>query len=245
MLSAGPRAYRAGMKVILVPGFWLGAWSWDRIVPTLEADGHDVTAVTLPGLESVDADRSAIGLAEHVAAVVALVDASDGPVVLVGHSGGGTVVHAVVDQRPDRVARAIYVDSSPLPHGTPTNPDLPSDGLDLPLPPWDVFRGGASRDLDDLTPDQLDDFRARAVPHPAVAARDPQVLRNDARWDVPITLVTTTFTRDEIHTYVAGGENYFAELPLIEDVTIVELPTGHWPQFTKPEQLAEVLRDAI
>ncbi|KRC63473.1 esterase [Aeromicrobium sp. Root236] len=233
------------MKLLLVPGFWLGAWSWDRISPALEAAGHDVTALTLPGLESVDTDRAGIGLAEHVAAVVAEIDRADGPVVLVGHSGGGTVIHAAVDQRPDRVARAVYVDSGPLPHGTPTNPHLPSDGADLPLPEWDVFRADGSHDLDDFTEAQLADFRERAVPHPAAAAQDPQVLSDDARYGVPITLITTTFTQEQIDTYTEAGEDYFAELPKMKDVTIIELPTSHWPQFTKPEQLAEVLRDAI
>ena len=233
------------MKIILVPGFWLGAWSWDRIVPALEAAGHGVTALTLPGLESVDTDRAGIGLAEHVAAVVAEIDRADGPVVLVGHSGGGTVIHAAVDQRPDRVARAVYVDSGPLPHGTPTNPHLPSDGPDLPLPEWDVFREDGSHDLDDFTEAQLADFRERAVPHPAAAAQDPQILSNEARYAVPVTLITTTFTREQIDSYTAAGEDYFAELPKMQDVTIIELPTSHWPQFTKPEQLAEVLRDAI
>ncbi|MET0448665.1 MAG: alpha/beta fold hydrolase [Aeromicrobium sp.] len=116
------------MKVILVPGFWIGAWSWDRIVPVLEAAGHDVTALTLPGVESLDADRSGIGLADHVAAVVAAVDAAGEPVVLVGHSGGGAAVHGAVDQRPDRVARAVYVDSAPLAHGDSINAASPTSG---------------------------------------------------------------------------------------------------------------------
>lgn len=233
------------MKLILVPGFWLGAWSWSGIVPALEARGHDVTAMTLPGLESAEADRSTIGLAEHVAAVVALVDAADEPVVLIGHSGGGAVIHAAVDQRPGKIARAVYVDSGPLPHGTAVNPHLPVDGADLPLPPWDVFREDGSRDLDDLTEAQLDDFRARAVPHPAAAARDPQVLGDDRRYAVPITLISTTFTREEIDRYTEAGAAYFAELPKTADVTIVELPTGHWPQFSKPEQLAEVILASV
>lgn len=233
------------MKIILVPGFWIGAWSWDGIAPALEADGHEVVAVTLPGVESADADRSGIGLAEHVAAVVDLIDADDAPVVLVGHSGGGTVVHGAVDRRPDRVARAIYVDSSPLPHGSPTNPHLPADGCDLPLPPWEVFREDGSRDLDDFTDDQLDDFRARAVPHPAAAARDAQVLGDERRYSVPVTLVTTTFTREEVQTYAAAGEDYFGELPRIADVTIIELMTSHWPQFTRPDELTQVLRSEI
>jgi pimeloyl-ACP methyl ester carboxylesterase len=169
------------MKVFLVPGFWLGAWSWSRIAPALEAAGHDVTAVTLPGLESADADRSGIGLAEHVAAIVELIDASDEPVVLVGHSGGGTVIHAAVDQRPARVARAVYVDSGPLPHGVATNPHLPAEGADLPLPPWDAFRTDGSRDLDGFTEAQLDDFRARAGPAPCRRCRRSASARRDGR----------------------------------------------------------------
>ena len=46
--------------IIPVPGFWLGAWAWDEVAAALRADGHEVTAVTLPGLESADADRSAM-----------------------------------------------------------------------------------------------------------------------------------------------------------------------------------------
>jgi len=44
--------------IILVPGFWLGAWAWDEVADLLRADGNDVTALTLPGLESATADRS-------------------------------------------------------------------------------------------------------------------------------------------------------------------------------------------
>ena len=40
--------------IILVPGFWLGAWAWDEVADILRADGHEVTALTLPGLESAE-----------------------------------------------------------------------------------------------------------------------------------------------------------------------------------------------
>lgn len=233
------------MKIILVPGFWLGAWSWDRIVPALESAGHDVTALTLPGVESLDADRSGIGLADHVAAVVAAVDAAGEPVVLVGHSGGGAAVHGAVDQRPDRVTHAIYVDSAPLAHGAAINPGLPDVDGEIPLPPYDLFRDEGDRSLDDFTDAQLDDFRARSIPIPIGVARDAQVLTDEARFGVPITLITTTFTRAEIDQYIEAGESYFAEVAAIDDVTIVEMMTSHWPQFTRPELLAEVLRDAI
>ncbi|MDH5314163.1 MAG: alpha/beta hydrolase, partial [Actinomycetota bacterium] len=52
--------------IVLVPGFWLDAWAWNEVADALRADGHDVTALTLPGLESAEADRSAISLDDHV-----------------------------------------------------------------------------------------------------------------------------------------------------------------------------------
>lgn len=40
------------MNLILVPGFWLGAWSWDKVTPVLKAAGHHVFPVTRPGEDS-------------------------------------------------------------------------------------------------------------------------------------------------------------------------------------------------
>ena len=75
--------------IVLVPGFWLGAWAWDEVAEMLRADGHDVTALTLPGLEAVDADRSSIHLTDHVDAIVRAIEAPDRPVVLAVHSAAG------------------------------------------------------------------------------------------------------------------------------------------------------------
>src|SRR5213594_1221893 len=96
--------------IILVPGFWLGAWAWDDVVAALRADGHDVTAITLPGLESVDADRSAITLSDHVDAICAAVAAVGTPVVLAVHSGAGAAGYAASDRMPHRIAAVVYVD---------------------------------------------------------------------------------------------------------------------------------------
>ena len=46
------------MDIILIPGFWLDASSWDKVAPALRQAGHRVQALTLPGMESKDADRS-------------------------------------------------------------------------------------------------------------------------------------------------------------------------------------------
>ncbi len=109
------RSHRKGapLDIVLVPGLWLDGASWDEVVPHLQAAGRRTHPLTLPGMESLDADRSGITLDDHVAAVVAAIDAADGPVVLVGHSAGAGIASAAVDARPDHVARAIYVGGFP------------------------------------------------------------------------------------------------------------------------------------
>ena len=99
--------------IILVPGFWLGAWAWDEVVSTLRADGHDVKAITLPGLESADADRSTISLSDHVDAICEAVTAAGPPAVLAVHSGAGAAGYAASDRVPDQIAAMVYVDSGP------------------------------------------------------------------------------------------------------------------------------------
>lgn len=237
------------MKIILVPGLWLDASSWDLVTPPLEAAGHETQPVTLPGLESVDADRSGIGLDAHIAAVVDLIDAATGStpakpgqVVLVAHSGGGLVAHGAVDRRPDRVARVIYVDSGPGAEGSNINDEIPYDDVEMPLPAWDAF---GDVELRDFTAEGLDDFAARAIPSPSHAAIDPLHLSDDRRFSVPVTIISSTFPRDDLERMVADEHPFTGDLLRIADVSIVELPTGHWPQFTRPTELADAILDAI
>src|SRR6476620_992466 len=99
--------------IILVPGFWLGAWAWDEVAAALRADGHDVTAITLPGQESADADRSSITFGDHVDAIVDALSAAGRPAVLAVHSASGFSGYAASDRVPERIAAMVYVDTAP------------------------------------------------------------------------------------------------------------------------------------
>src|SRR5215203_2014476 len=99
--------------IILVPGFWLGAWAWDEVAAVLRADGHDVTALTLPGLESGEADRSQITLEDHVQAICDALEAASSPAVLAVHSASGFSGYAASDRLPERIAAMVYVDTAP------------------------------------------------------------------------------------------------------------------------------------
>ncbi|MDT0197194.1 alpha/beta hydrolase [Arthrobacter sp. AB6] len=230
------------MDIILVPGFWLDASSWQEVVPALEAAGHRPHPLTLPGLESVDADRAGISLQDHIDFVVAAIDALEGKVVLVGHSGGGAVIHGALDARPERVERAIYVDSGPLGEGDVINNELKADGDDIPLPPWEGFDNADLVDLDDGLRQA---FRARAIPQPKGVAYSKQHLHDTRRYDVPATVIACQFPSSLLREWIDAGHPFVAELARVRDVEFVDLPTGHWPQFTKPVELARAILAAV
>jgi pimeloyl-ACP methyl ester carboxylesterase len=230
------------MDIILVPGFWLDASSWDKVTPPLAAAGHRLHPLTLPGLESADASRAGIGLRTHIDAVVEKLDSLDGKVVLVGHSGGGAIIHGVADARPDRIERNIFVDSGPLGEGDVINNELPADGDDIPLPPWDGFEDA---DLVDLTDELRESFRARAIPQPKGVAYDKQHLHDVRRYDVPATVIACEFPSSLLTEWIDAGHPYVAELARIREVEYVDLPTGHWPQFTRPAELGQAILKAV
>ncbi|GAA1055894.1 hypothetical protein GCM10017608_14490 [Agromyces luteolus] len=226
------------MDVILIPGFWLDASSWNEVTPALDEAGHRIHAVTLPGLEAPDAPRAGIGLVDHVSAVTRLVDRLGERVVLVGHSGGGTVAQAVADARPDRIARVVYVDAAPMGDGDTINDELPVVGDEIPLPEWSVFGEGMLAGLDD---DARRRFRERAIPEPAAVASDPLHLTDERRLDVPTTIITCEYPSSQIRAWVADGAPFVRELAAMRDVDYVDLPTGHWPQFSRPVELGRIL----
>ena len=231
------------MNVILVPGFWWDASLWRDIEPALRDAGHAVRSLTLPGLRDGD-DPAAVGMREQVEAVVAAIDEVGGPVVLVGHSGGGPVSWGAADLRPAAVERVVFVDAFPLPEGANVTDEWePVDGA-IPLPAWDGF---PSSDLIDLTDELRAEFRARARPEPVRVARDPMRYAGDAvvRRGIPATLVATGFPSAGIREAIAEGHPLMAELREVREVDIRDLPTGHWPQLTKPAAFTALLLDVL
>jgi pimeloyl-ACP methyl ester carboxylesterase len=228
----------AGAPIVLVPGFWLGAWAWDEVVGALRADGHDVTALTLPGLESAEADRSSITFADHVDAICAAVTAAAHPVVLAVHSGAGASGYAATDRTPEQIAAAVYVDSGPA--TAALDPDFPD--VELPLP--DADKLAADENLDGLSEEQLATFRERAVPEPGGVLREGAELTNDARLDVPSIAVCTGFPSGAYKDAVKEGQTWLGGFAELRNLTWVDLPTSHWPMWSRPQELAGILGEA-
>jgi pimeloyl-ACP methyl ester carboxylesterase len=224
--------------IILVPGFWLGAWAWDEVATLLRANGHEVTALTLPGLESADADRSSITFTDHVNSIVDAIQAAGDPVVLAVHSASGFSGYAASDRVPERIAAMVYVDTAP--GISPQDPGFRD--AELPLS-WSSIE--AEENLDGLSETQKETFQRRAVPVPGGVLREGIPLANDARRDIPSTFICTGFTSEQ---YRSGARDhpewtFLAGIPELHDVTWIDLPTSHWPMWSRPRELAEIIGD--
>ena len=219
------------MDIILIPGLWLTARSWDAIVPALEEAGHRPHPLTLPGMESVDTDRSEVTRQQHVDAVVAAIDAvpSDDPVLLVGHSMGGVLAWAAADARLDRVAGVVFLASEP---GVPGEEEsmFPVDGSDVPLPAWDFFDAEMTADLDESLRDSI---RSGSVPSPLHAVTDGLDLDHDARYDLPVLMVTAEYDGAQLREWTEGAMPGTEEIARLRNVRWLDLHSGHWPQFTR------------
>lgn len=232
----------AGMDIILIPGLWLTARSWGDVVPRLEEAGHTAHPLTLPGMDSVDADRSGVTRQHHVDAVVAAIDAvaGDEKVLLVGHSMGGVLAWAAADARLDRVAGVVFLASEPgIPE--PSESMFPVEGDDVPLPAWDFFDDEMVEDLDD-------DLRARvredSVPSPRHAVTDGLDFGQDALYDVPVTMVTAEYDSDQLKGWTEAGESGTEEIAKLRNVEWVDLHSGHWPQYSRVDDAARLIVEA-
>lgn len=229
------------MDIILIPGLWLEASSWNTVIPALEKAGHRPHPLTMPGVGADAAESSEIGMTDWVDAAVRAVDALPGPCVVVGHSGGGNVAWGVADARPDRVARVVFVDTVPPPPGAGISEFDVVDGV-IPFPGWDFFPDEDVHDLDDAT-------RARTLPMthsvPARVPTDPIALTHEARHRVPVTLLMGGIDQAEFEAMIGEWGGYAAEYRAIDDAEVVRIGSAHWPQFTVPTRLAELIIAAI
>ena len=227
----------AAAPIVLVPGYWLGAWAWDEVAGALRADGHDVTALTLPGLESAGAERSSITLSDHVDAICEAVRAAGRSVVLAVHSGAGFSGYAASDVVPEQIAAMVYVDTGP---GKGAGEEG-FKGDEMPLPSLEQLR--ENENLDGLSDEQLSTFQARAVAEPAGVVREAHAFTNDRRLDIPSTVICTGFTSEQYKDAMKEGYPFLAGLNELREVTWIDLPTSHWPMWSRPQELAAIIGD--
>lgn len=225
--------------LLLIPGYWLGAWAWDEVLGYLTSAGAQATALTLPGLDPHDPQRTDRTLDDQARAITMALRQIDGDAVLVAHSGANGPVSLVLDEHPELVRRVVWVDSGPLSDGGGFAPDLPEAVTEVPLPDFEIL--GQQASLEGLDQTHLDRFRSRAVAEPAQVARPSVELGNDARNDVATTLICCSIRSGQVFELAKAEDPMFAAVGQLTTVDAVDLPTGHWPMWSRPEELAETI----
>ncbi|MGI9613205.1 MAG: alpha/beta hydrolase, partial [Acidimicrobiales bacterium] len=126
---------------VLIHGAWHSRETWNELTPELEALGHAVVAIDLPGAganasvpESFHRrplDPAAFGSEPSpnagvtqeqrteatIDAVREAAKAGNGEVVLVGHSLGGLTISPVAEAIPDELRAVVYLTAFLLPNG--------------------------------------------------------------------------------------------------------------------------------
>lgn len=238
---------------VLVPGFWLGAWAWDEVAAGLRAAGHRVRAVTLTGLaERAGEATPGVDVDTHTADIVTVIE--DGGltgVVLVAHSGATMPATGAADRIPGRIARIVYVDTGPMPTGVPQidfgGPQeraavekrvaAEGGGWRIPVPPFDPDADPVA--LAGLSAQRLAVMRERGTPQPLGTATQA-LTRPDPLPATPRTLISCTFPLGAVREAAESGVPAFS-LMTGPGWTYRELPTGHWPMFSRPRELAALL----
>ncbi|PUA81248.1 alpha/beta fold hydrolase [Nocardioides currus] len=223
------------MDILLIAGMWLDGSAWDEVVPEIEKLGHRPVALNLPGQGD---GNTAATLDEQVAAVVAAVDAADGPALVVGHSAACQLAWLTADRRPEAVARVALVGGMPSPSGEKYFGFFePVDGV-VPFPGWEPFEGPDSDDMSDAVKESV---AAGAIAVPAGITQAVAELTDERRYAVPVTMVCPEYTPEQAKEWLAAGD--IPELAKCTDVDYVDIDSGHWPMFTQPVELARILAD--
>jgi pimeloyl-ACP methyl ester carboxylesterase len=218
--------------IVLVHGGFVDGSGWQGVYNLLKADGYQVRIVQNPTL-SLEGD---------VAATRLVIDAQDGPVVLVGHSYGGAVItEAGTDIN---VAALVYIAAFAPDKGESVNTLIadPAPGDPVPpiLPPRDdflfldrekfatSFAGDVDAELAAFMADSQVPWGVGALGTPVT---DP-AWRKKPSW----YLVTTEDRMIPPHAQRAMSERAGA--------TVAEVAASHSVFLSQPEAVAALVRQA-
>lgn len=223
------------MDIILIAGMFLDGSAWDAVVPELRRLGHRPIPLTLPS----QTPGSSAALDNDVDAVLNAVDATTGQCVVVGHSVAATLAFLAADRRPTKLASAVLIGGFPSQDGAPYAPFFePVDGV-VAFPGWDAFDEADAADLSD---EQKALIAENAVVLPASVAYGRVHYEHESRHaTTPVVVICPEFTPEVALAWIDGGG--IPELAPVDDLTLVNIDSGHWPMFTQPETLAELIAD--
>ena len=229
-------------RFVLVHGGFVGGWCWEKVVPLLEGDGHQVEAPDLPGLGE---DRTPIpevslqGYADRISEVLA---EQPEPAVLVGQSMGGAVISQAAEQRPDKIEMLVYVGAYLLRDGETMLGASQSDTESLVLTNLEMSEDGSFATLredaieeallHDCPDEDVERAKARFRPQAVAPLATPVTLTEDNFGRIPRVYIETLKDR-AISPWLQ--KEMYERLPCQK---VISMDTGHAPFYAAPEELA-------
>ncbi|WP_103528437.1 alpha/beta fold hydrolase [Streptomyces sp. SM12] len=227
-------------EFVLVPGAWLGSWAWREVVPHLRAAGHGTHPLTLAGVAERGGESA--GQSTHVQDVVGAVERLDlRDVILVGHSYSGIPVGQAAERIGDRLARVVFVDANvptdgeSFVSGWPYGRDMVEAAIAAHGGTWPPL-AAADYAGQGLTDEQVERIVAGSTPHPGATLIEPAVLER------PLGELRATYVKCLLDGVEPSDD--VAALLTSDRWRLVRMETGHWPMFSRPRELADVLLEA-
>jgi pimeloyl-ACP methyl ester carboxylesterase len=239
-------------RYVLVHGSWHGGWCWDKVAAGLQALGHEVTAVDLPGRGATPAQGGPFwglrtNLADSVNTVLAAIRAANTPVVLVGHSLGGVAVTQAAEDASEHIKSLVYL-TAMLPGNGQRALQLSklmprqAEGPKVKLRPLSGtllldFDKNAAKIYTDCTPEDIATARRKVVPE-LLGPTFGKVHTTPARWG-SLNKLYIQCLRDEVIP-IAAQRSMCAQT----GVTRIEtLNTGHFPLYAMTGRVVALLAE--
>ena len=234
---------------ILIHGAWEESRIWDDVSPLLQQNGHAVTAIDLPGSGANKQPDSLVTTSAYIQSVVDAIQSLDHQVILVGHSMAGALISHVAELIPEKIERLIYVTAFLLKDGGTVLEAMQSDADGEALPeiifsddqayatlPEPALRRIGFHDVEEAVIQRFLPFLAEwQATEPFMA----KVVISDENFGS----VPKTFIRTSIDKMIS---------PALQDTmianweveSVLDLESGHFPAFSVPEKLAELLLES-
>jgi pimeloyl-ACP methyl ester carboxylesterase len=230
---------------ILIHGSWHSAWNWHKVLPLLQAEGHEGIAIDLPGMGRDKTPIEEVKMESTVAKICNLIDSIEGRVILVGHSKNGIMISQAAEYRPNKIEKLVYLAAYLIPNGK-TQREYSVQDTGGVLKPYvtiheelkastlqtKIYKEGLYHDCDD----SITELAKLLLSHESIESGVTPLQLTDKNYGrVPRVYIecsedkaVTPFIQKKMYTEMTCEKVY-------------RLPTSHSPFFSKPKELVNIL----